>query len=183
MGRVKGWTGVLAAGAIAMSTTTVWSAENKGKVGIAMPTHAGQRWISDGKELTAAFQTKGYSVDLQYAEDDASTQLSELENMVTTGAKILVITPVDAKSLSSVLQLAADRGIRVIAYDRLLRDSPHVDYNVTFDNVQVGFCKPNPSSGACRNDSRRPSRGRSKSSVDRRTTTMPPCSTLGRCRF
>ncbi len=138
MRRVKDWTALLATGALAVWASTAALAQTSGKVGVSMPTHAGQRWIADGKALTAAFQAKGYTVDLQYAEDDVPTQLSQLENMVATNAKVLIITPVDATSLSAVLDEAADRGIRVIAYDRLLRDSPHVDYNVTFDNVQVG---------------------------------------------
>lgn len=132
------WATTLAISVMAISISSGVLAETRGRVGIAMPTHAGQRWIADGKALTAAFQEKGYTVDIQYAEDDVPTQLSELENMVTTGAKVLVVTPVDSKSLSAVLQEAADRHIKIVAYDRLLRDTPNVDYNVTFDNFQVG---------------------------------------------
>ena len=129
---------LLAVCALAVSTSTAALAQAKPEVGIAMPTHAGQRWIADGKALTAAFQAKGYTVDLQYAEDDIPTQLAQIESMLTTDAKVLVITPVDATSLGGALQQAANLHIPVVAYDRLLRNTPNVDYNVTFDNVQVG---------------------------------------------
>lgn len=132
------WAVNLAIGVMTFSIPSALMAESRGKVGIAMPTHAGQRWIADGKALTAAFQDKGYTVDLQFAEDDAPTQLSQVENLVATGAKVLVITPVDSKGLSAVLQDAADRHIKIVAYDRLIRETQYVDYNVTFDNVQVG---------------------------------------------
>ena len=138
MALMSGWSTRLATCLLAVWLPTAAPAQTSVKVGIAMPTHAGQRWIADGKALTAVFQAKGYNVDLQFAEDDVPTQLSQIENMVATNAKVLVIAPVDAASLSGVLQQAADLGVRVIAYDRLLRNSPHVDYNVTFDNVQVG---------------------------------------------
>jgi putative multiple sugar transport system substrate-binding protein len=58
--------------------------------------------------------------------------------MVTKGAKVLVIASIDGTTLSDVLQKAHDAGIKVIAYDRLIRDSGNVDYYATFDNFQVG---------------------------------------------
>jgi putative multiple sugar transport system substrate-binding protein len=58
--------------------------------------------------------------------------------MVTKGAKVLVIGAIDGTTLSDILQKAADAGVKVIAYDRLIRDSGNVDYYATFDNFQVG---------------------------------------------
>jgi putative multiple sugar transport system substrate-binding protein len=123
-------------GAIALSGQAF--AQDKGKIGIAMPTQSSLRWISDGNELKAALESKGYTVDLQYAEDDIPNQLAQIENMVTGGVKALVIASIDGTTLSSVLQQAADQGIKVIAYDRLIRESGNVDYYTTFDNFQVG---------------------------------------------
>ncbi len=128
-------------GAIALSGQAL--AQDKGAVGIAMPTQSSLRWISDGNELKAALEAKGYSVDLQYAEDDIPNQLAQLENMVTKGVKALVIASIDGTTLSAVLQQAADAGIKVIAYDRLIRDSANVDYYTTFDNFQVGVLQAN----------------------------------------
>lgn len=118
-------------------------AQDKGAVGIAMPTQSSLRWISDGNELKTALEAKGYSVDLQYAEDDIPNQLAQIENMVTKGVKALVVASIDGTTLSAVLQQAADAGIKVIAYDRLIRDSGNVDYYTTFDNFQVGVLQAN----------------------------------------
>jgi len=118
-------------------------AQDKGAIGIAMPTQSSLRWISDGNELKAALEAKGYSVDLQYAEDDIPNQLAQIENMVTKGVKALVIASIDGTTLSAVLQQAADAGIQVVAYDRLIRDSANVDYYTTFDNFQVGVLQAN----------------------------------------
>lgn len=84
------------------------------------------------------FEDQGYTTDLQYAEDDIPNQLAQVENMVTEGVDVLVIAAIDGTTLSDVLQQAADQGIKVIAYDRLIRDSANVDYYATFDNFQVG---------------------------------------------
>src|SRR6185369_13128976 len=113
-------------------------AQDKGLIGIAMPTKSSTRWISDGDELKKDLEAKGYTVDLQYAEDDIPNQLAQVENMITKGAKALVIASIDGTTLSNVLQKAADKGIKVIAYDRLIRGSKNVDYYATFDNFQVG---------------------------------------------
>ncbi len=113
-------------------------AQDKGTVGIAMPTKSSARWISDGDSMVKQFTEAGYGTDLQYAEDDIPTQLSQIENMITKGVKVLVIAAIDGTTLSNALDNAAAAGIKVIAYDRLIRDSGSVDYYATFDNFKVG---------------------------------------------
>jgi len=113
-------------------------AQDKPTVGIAMPTKSSARWIDDGNNMVKYFQEKGYKTDLQYAEDDIPNQLAQIENMVTKNDKVLVIAAIDGTTLTDVLQKAAERGVKVIAYDRLIRGSANVDYYATFDNFQVG---------------------------------------------
>jgi putative multiple sugar transport system substrate-binding protein len=131
----------VALGAVALTSSAF--AQDKGLIGIAMPTQSSLRWISDGNELKAALEAKGYTVDLQYAEDDIANQLAQLENMLTKSPKALVIASIDGTTLSAVLQSAADAGTKVIAYDRLIRQSPNVDYYTTFDNFGVGVLQAN----------------------------------------
>ncbi|WP_138513095.1 multiple monosaccharide ABC transporter substrate-binding protein [Rhodoferax bucti] len=118
--------------------TTVANAQDKGLVGVAMPTKSSTRWIADGNSMVSALAAKGYKADLQYAEDDIPNQLAQIENMITKGAKVLVIAAIDGTTLTNVLQKAADKGIKVISYDRLIVGSKNVDYYATFDNFQVG---------------------------------------------
>ena len=103
-----------------------------------MPTKSSARWIADGDNLVKSLTELGYETDLQYAEDDIPTQVSQVENMITKGAKVLVIAAIDGTTLTDTLQKAADAGIKVLAYDRLIRDTPNVDYYTTFDNFKVG---------------------------------------------
>jgi putative multiple sugar transport system substrate-binding protein len=134
---------VLAAGAMALAASTAVFAQGMGEIGVAMPNQSSLRWISDGNELKTTLEGLGYTVDLQFAEDDIPNQLSQLENMVTKGVKALIIGSIDGTTLSGVLQQAADAGIVVIAYDRLIRGSENVDYYTTFDNFQVGVLQAN----------------------------------------
>jgi len=111
---------------------------DKGTIGVAMPTKSSERWIADGNNIKKQLEAAGYKVDLQYAEDDIPTQVSQVENMVTKGEKMLVIAAIDGTALGDVLQKAEDTDIPIIAYDRLIRDSEAVDYYTTFDNEKVG---------------------------------------------
>ncbi|QEV99492.1 sugar ABC transporter substrate-binding protein [Microbacterium caowuchunii] len=109
-----------------------------GLIGVAMPTKSSERWIQDGNAVKSQLEEQGFTVDLQYAEDDIPTQVSQIENMITKGAEALIIASIDGTTLSEVLQTAADSDIPVIAYDRLIRDSENVDYYASFDNFVVG---------------------------------------------
>jgi putative multiple sugar transport system substrate-binding protein len=121
--------GLLAAPAIA---------QEKGVIGIAMPTKSSARWISDGESMVKQFEAAGYETDLQYAEDDIPNQLAQIENMITKEVDALVIAAIDGTTLSNALANAAALDIPVIAYDRLIRDSGDVSYYATFDNFKVG---------------------------------------------
>ncbi len=109
-----------------------------GLVGVTMPTKSSERWIHDGDNIKAQLEKLGYQVDLQYAENDIPTQVNQIENQITKGAKLLVIASIDGTAITTQLQEAADKKIPVIAYDRLIRNSPNVDYYATFDNFKVG---------------------------------------------
>ena len=122
----------------ALGLASTARAEDKGMIGISMPTKSSTRWISDGESMVKEFTAMGYTTDLQYAEDDIPNQLAQIENMVTKGAKVLIIAAIDGTTLSDVLQKAHDAGIKVFAYDRLISKTANVDYYTTFDNFGVG---------------------------------------------
>ena len=113
-------------------------ADSKGLIGISMPTKSSTRWISDGESMVKEFTAMGYDTDLQYAEDDIPNQLAQIENMVTKGAKVLIIAAIDGTTLSDILKKAHDGGVKVFAYDRLISKTGDVDYYTTFDNFGVG---------------------------------------------
>ena len=109
-----------------------------GLIGVSMPTQTSSRWIADGDAVKEGLEELGFDVDLQYANDDIPTQQQQVDQMITKGARALIIAAIDGTTLSGQLQSAADQGIPVIAYDRLIRDSENVDFYVTFDNFDVG---------------------------------------------
>jgi len=114
------------------------SGGENGYVGIAMPTKSAERWIADGTNMVTELEKLGYKTDLQYGEDKVENQVAQIENMITKGVDVLVIASIDGSALTDVLEKAANEGIEVIAYDRLLMNSEHVDYYATFDNFGVG---------------------------------------------
>lgn len=127
---------ILAAATAAIALSSAAYAD--GLVGIAMPTKSSARWIADGNNMVKELEAAGYTADLQYAEDDIPNQLAQIENMITKGVNVLVIAAIDGTTLSNALENAAASGVKVIAYDRLIRDSGDLDYYATFDNFKVG---------------------------------------------
>lgn len=109
-----------------------------GKIGVAMPTQSSERWIKDGANMKEQLEALGYEVDLQYAEDDVQMQVSQIENMIASGAQCLVIASIDSSALVNVETQAKEAGIPIIAYDRLLMDTDAVSYYASFDNEGVG---------------------------------------------
>ena len=128
----------LLAASLTLALSPAAKAQDKGLVGVSMPTKSSARWISDGDSMVKVLKDKGYKTDLQYADDDIPNQRAQIENMVTKGVKVLVIAAIDGTTLTNALQKAADKGVKVIAYDRLIKGSKNVDYYATFDNFQVG---------------------------------------------
>ncbi|GHT01071.1 multiple sugar-binding periplasmic receptor ChvE [Synergistales bacterium] len=109
------------------------------KVGVSMPTQSLQRWNQDGSNMKLQLEKAGYVVDLQFGGDnDVPTQVAQLENMISGGCKVLVISAIDGSALTTVLADAKAQGIAVIAYDRLIMNTDAVSYYATFDNFKVG---------------------------------------------
>ncbi|MDR1482421.1 MAG: sugar-binding protein [Synergistaceae bacterium] len=109
------------------------------KIGVSMPTQSLQRWNQDGANMKARLEAAGYEVDLQFGGDnEVPVQVSQLENMISGGCKVLVVSAIDGSSLTTVLNDAKAQGIKVIAYDRLIMNTDAISYYATFDNFKVG---------------------------------------------
>lgn len=114
------------------------SSKDSKYIGISMPTKSSERWIKDGETMKEILEGKGYTADLQFAEDDIPTQKAQIENMITKGAKVLIIAAIDGSTLSETLDQAGKDGVKIISYDRLLVNTDAVSYYATFDNRRVG---------------------------------------------
>ena len=91
-----------------------------GKIGVAMPTKDLQRWNQDGENMKKQLEEAGYEVDLQFANNDIATQVSQIENMISGGCDLLVIASIDGESLGTPLATAEEQDIPVISYGQLL---------------------------------------------------------------
>jgi putative multiple sugar transport system substrate-binding protein len=108
------------------------------KVGIALPSKEQTRWLKDAAALTERFKAKGAETEVQFAENDAASQVSQIRAMIAAKVDLLVITPVDSSALSDVLAEAKAAGIPVIDYDRLIENTSDIGCFVTFDNYKIG---------------------------------------------
>ncbi|GHF17074.1 sugar ABC transporter substrate-binding protein [Amycolatopsis deserti] len=111
---------------------------DSGTIGILMPSTTNARWQIEADQMTATFKERGYDTSVQYANDDAPTQVSQLEDMVTKGVKALVVVAVDGKALGGPLADAKASNIPVVAYTRLLQQTDAVDFYTTFDYKKYG---------------------------------------------
>ena len=122
---------------VALASTGLAFADDAKTVGISMPTKSLERWNRDGSYLQEQFEAAGYKVLLTYSDNDAVQQNNDIANMIADGVDLLIITAIDSATLSQTLADAADAGIPVIAYDRLIENA-EVAYYVSFDNYTVG---------------------------------------------
>ena len=118
--------------------TVAHADESKGLIGVAMPTQDLQRWNQDGENMKKELEAKVYEVDLQYAGNEVSTQVSQVENMIANGDELLVVASIEGDSLGTVLAQAKENNIPVISYDRLIMNTDAISYYATFDNYLVG---------------------------------------------
>jgi putative multiple sugar transport system substrate-binding protein len=106
-------------------------------IGIAMPETHVLRWQLDGAALLEGAEAAGYRGEVTYGDADQGLQNEQIQNMITKGARVLIIGSVN-EGVNSVVAEAAEEGIIVIAYDRLITGSDDYDYYITFDNFRVG---------------------------------------------
>ena len=105
-------------------------------VGVSWSNFQEERWKTDEAAIKAALEAAGAAYISTDAQSSSGKQLSDIESLIAQGADALIILAQDASSVGPAVQAAADEGIPVIAYDRLIED-PRAFY-LTFDNVEVG---------------------------------------------
>jgi len=106
-------------------------------IGFSIGTFQGERWQRDEIAFLKRADELGVVVDLQLSDNNVKQQISQIDGMILKGVDVLVIAPHDANSLTDVVARAHKAGIKVISYDRLIKNS-NVDYYLSFDNVKVG---------------------------------------------
>ncbi len=114
------------------------AAEVAGKVGIVLPTKDEPRWVQDETRFKEALSAAGYDVEILFSQGDSAKEKANVEDLITKGVKVIIITPQDGSAAAAAAEAAHEAGVKVISYDRLIRDTDAVDYYVTFDSLAVG---------------------------------------------
>ncbi len=109
-----------------------------GSVGIVLPTKDEPRWLQDEARFKDALTKAGYDVEILFSQGSSATEKANVESLISKGVKVLIITPHDGTAAAAAAEAAREAGVKVISYDRLIRDTDAVDYYVTFDSVAVG---------------------------------------------
>jgi putative multiple sugar transport system substrate-binding protein len=113
-------------------------AEEKLAVGIVLPTKDEPRWIQDEARFKDALTAAGYDAEILFSQGDSAKEKDNVEALISKGVKVIIICPHDGTAAAAAAEAANDAGIKVISYDRLIRDTDAVDYYVTFDSIAVG---------------------------------------------
>ncbi len=119
-------------------SATKSSTSGKLAVGVVLPTKDEPRWIQDQTRFNDAFTAAGYDVTILFSQGSSAVEKTNVEALISKGVKVLVICPQDASAAAAAADEANKAGIKVVSYDRLIRDTASVDYYVTFDSFAVG---------------------------------------------
>jgi D-xylose transport system substrate-binding protein len=126
------------AAAAADATPATGAASGQGvKIGVAMKTELQPRWRFDVKFMEEKAKELGAELIVQWANDDAAKQASQVENLLSQDIDVLVLVSVDDKAAGPMAQSAKDQGVAVIAYDIAIKDAD-VDLFLSRDNFKVG---------------------------------------------
>ena len=111
--------------------------DSKIKIGLSMATLREERWQKDTDILVAKAKAKGAEVIVQNANNSQDDQISQVKYLLDQNIDILMIVPQDADKSIEAVELAKKKGIKVICYDRLIKNA-NVEYYISFDNILVG---------------------------------------------
>jgi D-xylose transport system substrate-binding protein len=128
----------VAAAVLAPPPPTAGSKKGTLRVGLSLPTHQEERWVKDKLVMLAEAKKRGVELLVQVSDNDAAKQVAQCDLLISSGIKVLILAPVDASGAAVIVDRAVKAGVQVISYDRLVTDSPHEYYYLSFDNVKVG---------------------------------------------
>jgi len=121
----------------AASTNAPSSGGAKTKIGLSFSDFATERWKREADQMTQLLKEKGYDVLVQEANHDVKLQNDQIDNMVAQGAKGLIVVAEDGDAAATAVDKAAKAGVKVIAYDRLIKSTNIAAY-LSFNNEEVG---------------------------------------------
>ncbi|WP_201715711.1 D-xylose ABC transporter substrate-binding protein [Rossellomorea arthrocnemi] len=113
------------------------TAQDVVKIGFSMDTLEEERWVRDRDLFKKAVEDQGAEVEIMEARGDDALQVLQAETLINQGIDVLVIVPYNAEAAAAIVQKAHRAGIKVVSYDRLVKNAD-IDLYVSFDNERVG---------------------------------------------
>lgn len=107
------------------------------KIGLSMDSLVVERWQTDRDVFVAKARELGADVIVQKANNNTEEQIRQVKYLIDEGVDVLVIIPHDSDAFAYLVSMAKRKGIKVIAYDRLIKNASS-DLYVSFDNELVG---------------------------------------------
>lgn len=111
--------------------------EEKIQIGISFDSFVIERWQRDRDVFVSTAKELGAEVNVQNANGDLEEQKKQIDYLIEKDMDVIVIICVDSDGLSGPVNKAKEKGIKVIAYDRLIKDAD-IDLYISFDNTEVG---------------------------------------------
>jgi D-xylose transport system substrate-binding protein len=106
-------------------------------IGFSMGRTREERWFKDRDLFVQRAQELGATVNVSLSDYDVATQILQIENMISQGASVIVVIPADSEKIAPVIEKAKAAGVKVIAYDSLIKNTD-IDLYISFDSVKVG---------------------------------------------
>ena len=106
-------------------------------IGLSFDSYVIERWTRDRDVFCATANELGAEVNVQSANGEMDTQISQIQYFIDIGVDAIVIVTIDADGLTDAIKAAKDAGIPVICYDRIVRNAD-ADLYISFDNQAVG---------------------------------------------
>jgi putative multiple sugar transport system substrate-binding protein len=107
-------------------------------IGVSLPQKTSENWVLAEGLFNDGLTKAGYKPMVNFANGGVTDQQNQIQAMITAGAKLIVVGAIDGSQLGSQLQAAKQAGITIVAYDRLLTNTPDVDMYIAYDNYKVG---------------------------------------------
>ena len=111
-------------------------------IGLSIGNTTEERWNREIKMFEDYCSKNDITLKEQVANNDASKQISQCENLLNEGIDVLICQSLDAEGAAPIVESAHEAGVKVIAYDRFIMNAD-LDYYVTFDSVKVGETEAN----------------------------------------
>jgi D-xylose transport system substrate-binding protein len=106
-------------------------------IGFSQGSTLEERWSTDSALFIEQAETLGATVNKVVSDNNVDMQIDQIRNLISQGVKVIVVVAADSEKLAPVVAEAHTAGVKIIAYDRMIKNCD-LDYYISFDNVKVG---------------------------------------------